>query len=75
MKQVKLEHLKDIDFRKREVRQADYINEFTNWYNELFEHSQNHDYNQTVQAQLTMLSSVLWYLLPKKDYNKLVKHK
>lgn len=75
MKQVKLEHLKDIDFRKREVRQADYVNEFTNWYNELFEYSQNHDYNQTVQAQLTMLSSVLWYLLPAKDYKKLTKHK
>jgi hypothetical protein len=71
MKQVKLEHLKDIDFRKREVRQADHINEFKNWYNELA----NRPYTETTQAQLTMLSSVLWYLLPKKDYNKLTKLK
>lgn len=66
------EHLKDIDFRKREVRQATHKETFIDWYNQLYEYSSRHDYDPLIQGQLTMLSSVLWYLLPKQDYKKLV---
>lgn len=70
-KVLKKEHIKDIDFRKREVRQAAHINQFKEWYNHLAEQP----YSEANQAQLSMLSAVLWHLLSKQDYKKLVTSK
>ena len=69
------DHVADIDFRSREVRQASKIEDFTDWYLELSEYSDNHDYDPWIQGQLTMLSSMLWYLLPERDYKKLTRRK
>ena len=66
------DHLADIDFRKKEVRQANYLEEFKNWYNELYEYSESHEYNERIQGQLALLSAVLWHLLPTKDYKKFI---
>lgn len=65
------EHLKDIDFRTREDRQKHAKEDFIKWYNEL----SSREYSTEVQAQLSMLSSVLWYLLPKHEYRRLVTSK
>lgn len=65
------EHLADIDFRKREVRQANHINQFKEWYVELAQQP----YSDMIQGQLSMLSAVLWHLLPAKEYKKLVTSK
>lgn len=70
-KVLKKEHLKDIDFRKREVRQDNHINQFKEWYTILSQEK----YSETTQAQLNMLSAVLWHLLPKADYKKLTTSK
>jgi hypothetical protein len=69
-----LQHLGDIDFRKRENRQENAIEDFKEWYEDLVV-SQELDYSERVQGQLTMLSSILWYLLPPADYKKLTKLK
>ena len=63
------EHLQDIDFRKKEVRQKDYLKEFILWHKQL----SKEPYSDLIHGQLTMLSAVLWYLLPTKEYKKLVK--
>lgn len=68
------DHLADIDFRTREVRQADYKDEFKRWYDELCNRLST-GYDDVVYAQLTVLTAVLWYLLPKNEYNKLRKIK
>lgn len=71
---IKAAHLKDIDFRTREERQKSMIPDFIAWYNDLQAH-QSLAYKNHTQAQLNILSSVLWYLLPEKDYRKLTKLK
>lgn len=71
---IKEAHLKDIDFRSREERQKSAITEFKEWYEDLVAH-QALEYSERTQGQLTMLSSVLWYLLPEKDYKKLIRLK
>ncbi len=70
-KVVKKEHLKDIDFRTREVRQEGAIKDFKQWYVQLA----SQPYSDRIQGQLSMLSSVLWYLLPANEYKKLVTSK
>lgn len=72
---IKKEHLKDIDFRSREQRSKEAIKDFTDWYNELYQRITKNGYSDTLQAQLSMLSAVLWYLLPEKDYKQLTKLK
>lgn len=64
------DHLADIDFRKKEVRQANHVEEFKKWYNELQKYATHHDLDERIQGQLTMLSAVLWHLLSTKDYKK-----
>lgn len=71
---IKEDHLKDIDFRTRAERQKDMIPDFMEWYEDLIAH-QALTYSERTQGQLTMLSSVLWYLLPEKDYKKLTRLK
>lgn len=66
------EHLADIDFRTREARQLASKEDFVKWYNEL-QDKQAIEYDGRVQAQIEVLSAVLWYLLPKQDYKKLMK--
>lgn len=68
------DHLKDIDFRSREERQKNMIPDLISWYEDLQAH-QSLGYSEFIQAQITMLSSILWYLLPEKDYRKLTKLK
>lgn len=73
MKQSSLiEHLPDIDFRSREERQTNAIEEFKQWY-EILAERQAIRYDDRLQAQLAMLSAVLWHLLPKSEYKKLTK--
>lgn len=72
---VKKDHLKDIDFRTREVRQLESIPEMISWYKELHQRQEEKEYDAYLNGQSSMLSSVLWYLLPKKDYKKLTKLK
>lgn len=62
------DHIKDVDFRTREERQKVCLPEFIGWYSNLV----SQPYSERNQGQLTMLSSVLWYLLPVKEYKKLV---
>ncbi len=64
-------HIKDIDFRTREVRQENAIEDFKQWYL----HLTSLPYSETTQAQIGMLSAVLWYTLPKNEYKKLVTNK
>ena len=68
------EHLQDIDFRSQEERSKQVIPDLTLWYNSLID---NKDLmkDQRLIGQVTMLSSVLWYLLPSKDYKNLMKLK
>lgn len=68
---MKKDHLKDIDFRSREERQKHALKEFKDWYALL----SNKPYSDLSQGQLTMLSAVLWHLLPKNEYKKLVTSK
>ena len=72
MRNSTLLHLADIDFRTREKRQADKLTTYLEWYSHL---SQNPaiGYDERLQGQLTMLSSVLWHELPKAEYKKLMK--
>ena len=69
------DHLDDIDFRTWSERSKSATEDFVNWYNQLHEYADSHDYDERIQGQLLMLSSVLWYLLDPKDYKKLVKLK
>lgn len=69
---IKPEHLQDIDFRTKAERQVSIIPDITGWYETLIR-SQTNNFSDIVQAQITMLSSVLWYLLPEKDYKKLTR--
>lgn len=68
------DHLKDIDFRSRTERQKHIKEDLSEWYKDLQAH-QSLAYSETTQAQITMLSSILWYLLPEKDYRKLTRRK
>lgn len=68
------EHLADIDFRRKEVRQANAVNEFVIWY-EAMSNQISKQYSGRVQAQLEILSAVLWHLLPDKEYKRLTKLK
>lgn len=70
-KVVNKAHLKDIDFRTREERQKDALTEFQAWYVQL----SGCPYSELNQGQLSMLSAVLWYLLPANQYKKLVTSK
>ena len=69
---IKDEHLKDIDFRPRDVRSQNALQEFVSWYEDLAA-AQIVDYSERRQGQLTMLSAVLWHLLPAADYKRLTK--
>lgn len=69
-----LDHLKDIDFRTLEQRQKMWKEDFIEWYKDMLAHQSLH-YDDLVQAKIQMLSSVLWYLLPKDEYKKLTKLK
>lgn len=71
-KRVKKDHLKDVDFRTREVRQLEALEDFKRWYESLVVVKRPSD---RLQGQLTMLSAVLWHLLPPSDYKKLVTRK
>lgn len=68
------DHLADIDFRTWDERHKNAVDDFIDWYNQLHEYQSRHDYDDRIQAQITVLSSVLWYLLPPKQYKKLTKH-
>lgn len=75
MRKSTLVHLPDIDFRSWEQRHTEAIPDFISWYNELQDFAEKYGYDERIAGQLTILSSVLWYLLPPKDYKKLTKHK
>lgn len=69
------DHLADIDFRTREERQETYKEEFIQWYKTLANHNLNQPFDERLFGQQNMLGCVLWYLLPKKEYDKLTKLK
>lgn len=69
---VKKEHLKDIDFRTREQRQATSTDTFIEWYEELQTRLEN-NYDERIAGQLEILSAVLWHILPLSDYANLRK--
>lgn len=71
---IKEEHLKDIDFRTKAQRKKHMVKDLKEWYEDLIAH-QGLTYSERTQGQLTMLSAVLWYLLPDKDYKKLTQLK
>lgn len=71
---IKEEHLKDIDFRTKAQRKKEMVSDFKEWYEDLIAH-QALSYSERTQGQLTMLTSVLWYILPEKDYKKLTQLK
>jgi hypothetical protein len=75
MKEVNKEHIKDIDFRTREERGKEAIPEMVEWYKELLDRAGEEPYSDLLQGQISMLSSVLWLLLPKNEYNKLRRKK
>ncbi len=68
------DHLKDIDFRTKAERQKCWKEDFIAWYKDMTTH-QSLAYNDEVQAKITILSSVLWYLLPENEYRNLTKFK
>ena len=68
------EHLQDIDFRKREVRQSEAIKEICGWYEQLSKHLETSD-DERIEAQLQAISAVLWLLMPAKAYKAFMKHK
>lgn len=70
-KVVNKAHLKDIDFRTREIRQANHLEQFKTWYETLAQFP----YDPVIQGQLAMLSAVLWHLLPEKEYKRLTRIK
>lgn len=65
------EHLKDIDFRSREERSRHSVEDFKKWYTILTNYEREHGYDPLTHGQLTMLTAVLWYLLPEKEYEEL----
>ena len=71
-KPVKKEHIKDIDFRSREQRQATSLDTFVEWYEEL-QTKLNHSYDDRTAGQLEILSAVLWHILPVYEYDRLRK--
>lgn len=71
MKKIKEEHLKDIDFRTHAVRQSQSLEDFKSWYEELAVVEKT----ERIQGQITILSSVLWYLMDPKEYKKFMKVK
>lgn len=66
-----LQHLPDIDFRSREERQFNCLEDFKQWYLDL----QKLPYDDITHGQLTMLSTILWHLLPMHEYKALQKGK
>lgn len=62
---MKAQHLKDIDFRSREERQSEAIKEIQQW----------HDIALVAgdMSQVRAFASVLWLLMPEKDYKKFMK--
>lgn len=69
-----LQHIADIDFRTKEERQRHALDDFKGWYDALYD-QQLLSYSDLAQAQLTLLSSILWYLMPDKEYKKFLKRK
>lgn len=67
---IKEAHLKDIDFRTHAVRQSHALEDFKKWYDELEAVEQT----ERIQGQITILSSVLWYLMDPKEYKQFMKH-
>jgi len=74
MSQVSM-HLKDIDFRSREQRSRQAIADFKKMYTELHLSSINGPENPRTEGQRTMLATVLWYLMPKREYSEFMKIK
>lgn len=69
-------HIDDIDLRTHEERQKSWRKDFMQWYEDLQSYrKKNGVSDERVEGQLTMLSSVLWYLLDPKQYKALVKGK
>jgi hypothetical protein len=65
-------HLQNIDFRTREQRSKEAIDDFKQWYRDL--HVQVClKPDERLEGQLTMLSAVLWYLLPASEYKAFMK--
>jgi hypothetical protein len=69
------QHLDDIDFRNHEERQKAWRKDFKVWYKDLWESARANPNDERIAGQLTMLSSVLWYLLEPKEYKALVRGK
>ena len=66
-------HLDDIDFRTQAERSKAWKEDFLAWHKDLTQTLKVNGYSAPIQAQLNMLSSVLWYLLPPKEYKALVR--
>ena len=67
------DHLADVDFRSREERQKNAKEDFIEWYKKLSARNLSEPFDDMLYGQQIMLSNVLWYLLPEKEYNKLTR--
>lgn len=67
------DHVVDIDFRSWQARHDAATSDFISWYEELSRRIDSEGLTERLSGQITMLSSVLWYLLTPKEYKKLVK--
>jgi hypothetical protein len=66
------EHIEDIDFRNHAERQKSWRNDFIKWHREIRKALREDPFNDRLAGQLTMLSSVLWYLLSPKEYKAVI---
>lgn len=64
-------HLDDIDFRTREERQKDALPTMLEWRGHLHAAIKKNGLNERLEGQLTMLTSVLWLLMPAKEFDAL----
>ena len=68
------DHPADIDFRNHSARTARAKEDFVSRYNELQGRIVSHGCSDRLSGQITMLSSVLWYLLSPQEYKKLTQY-
>jgi hypothetical protein len=68
------DHIDDIDFRSWDARNAQALQDFVKWY-KILTKERSEGISERLEGQITMLSSVLWYMLPPAEYKRLVGHK
>ena len=79
MSKPKSEHIKDIDFRTREQRSVRTFEEMRDliikFYHEASCLDVVLDVPEFLQGQRSAYASLLWHILPKSEYNRIMKRK